>query len=134
MRVLVCGGRAYDDSKVVFDALDDINRERGPIAMLIQGGAREWSRKWSRYVGADWLALEWSLAREIESVTVPAKWRELGRRAGPIRNERMAHGWLPDLVVAFPGGTGTANMMDIARRMAIEIVEPVSQPAADAAG
>jgi hypothetical protein len=34
-----------------------------------------------------------------------------GRAAGPRRNQRMLEDFRPDLVVAFPGGRGTAYMV-----------------------
>ena len=52
-----------------------------------------------------------------------ADWEGLGRKAGPIRNQQMLDEGKPDLVVAFPGGRGTANMMRIAREAGIEVIE-----------
>lgn len=51
MRVLVCGGRNYNDRKRVFSTLDRIG-----ITHLIQGGAR----------GADALAKDWAKLRGIK--------------------------------------------------------------------
>jgi hypothetical protein len=52
-----------------------------------------------------------------------AEWETLGRKAGPIRNERMLTEGKPDLVVAFPGGRGTAHMTRLAREAGVEVVE-----------
>ena len=49
----------------------------------------------------------------------------LGRKAGPIRNQRMLDDGKPDLVIAFSGGKGTAGMMAIARRAGVKIIQPV---------
>jgi hypothetical protein len=49
-----------------------------------------------------------------------AEWERLGRKAGPIRNQRMLEEGKPDLVVAFPGGTGTAGMMGSRGRPALK--------------
>jgi ABC-type Fe3+-hydroxamate transport system substrate-binding protein len=46
-----------------------------------------------------------------------------GPSAGPIRNGRMLE-YKPDLVIAFPGGRGTANMVKQARKAGIAVVEP----------
>ena len=51
----------------------------------------------------------------------PADWKRHGRAAGPIRNGEMLKD-RPDLVVAFPGGKGTANMVTQATNAGIEIV------------
>jgi len=44
------------------------------------------------------------------------------RRAGPERNAAML-GLGPDLVVAFPGGSGTAGMVRLAKAAGVEVIE-----------
>jgi hypothetical protein len=44
-------------------------------------------------------------------------------KAGPIRKQQMLDEGKPDLVVAFPGGRGTAHMVRIARAAGIEVIE-----------
>jgi predicted Rossmann-fold nucleotide-binding protein len=111
MRVLVCGGRDYDDRDALYAALDSLHAEHG-FMVVIAGGAR----------GADTLAAEWAGDRGIPTQVYMAEWERLGRKAGPIRNQRMLDEGRPDLVVAFPGGTGTAGMMGIARKAGIEVI------------
>lgn len=101
--VLVCGGRCYNDRLFVYNTLNDIHKNE-PIGILIQGGAN----------GADLLASDWANQEEIDCIRVPAKWSKEGRGAGPRRNERMLKKYDPDLVVAFPGGKGTKNMIRLA--------------------
>ena len=48
-----------------------------------------------------------------------ADWDKFGRAAGPIRNAQMLREGKPDLVVAFPGGRGTANMVAQAKARAL---------------
>ena len=113
MRVIVCGGRDYDGDAPwnhVMDVLGDLHRKT-PISAIIEGGAR----------GADSLAKTWALMNGVKCVTVPANWALHGTRAGPIRNARMLHEFSPDLVVAFPGGKGTANMIQIAEQAGIPV-------------
>lgn len=101
MKVLVCGGRDYSDREALERALDRIHAET-PITCLIEGGA----------MGADYLACVWSAKRQIEGHRrFSADWVMHGRSAGPIRNQRMLDEGKPDLVVAFPGGRGTADMI-----------------------
>lgn len=52
-----------------------------------------------------------------------ADWDGLGRKAGPIRNQRMLDEGKPDLVVAFPGDKGTADMVRRARTASLEVLE-----------
>ena len=121
MRVLVCGGRDYgetdtDQMAEIYFAIRDIH-EKTPIDALIHGDSR----------GADRCA--GSLAKElgIKVVPVPADWRTHGKAAGPIRNQRMIDDFKPDLVLAFPGGRGTADMVARAEAAKIKVVWPAGQ-------
>lgn len=112
MRVLVTGGRDFDDAGRVFDALDALHRHRRPISAVIQGGAS----------GADALARSWANLNRVRVVTYAADWSR-GRRAGPERNEVMIRESEPDLVVAFPGGSGTADAVRRAVHSGLEILQ-----------
>lgn len=110
-RVLVCGGRDYDDAErlnEIFDASHSFN----PISCLIHGAAR----------GADQLAADWALSRDVLCLAYPADWAREGRAAGPIRNQKMIEFGKPDVVVAFPGGRGTADMIRRAEAARIPVV------------
>lgn len=113
MRVLVCGGRDYSDLDRVYQVLDGIHY-RTPISCIIEGGAK----------GADYLAARWSAMRNLpDHARFPADWTVHGKAAGPRRNQRMVDEGKPDLVVAFPGGTGTADMVRRAKAAGIEVRE-----------
>lgn len=47
----------------------------------------------------------------------------LDRSAGPKRNQRMLDKGKPDLVLAFPGGDGTADMVRKAKSAGVPIIE-----------
>lgn len=118
MRVVVCGGRDFDNAAFLFLEMDKLHRER-PIRELMQGGNKGARGK----RGADQLARDWALTKpEIVRWTCRAEWTKYGDAAGPIRNGRMVL-WRPDVVVSFPGGTGTANMVMQARAANIEVIE-----------
>ncbi|KQP61039.1 DUF2493 domain-containing protein [Methylobacterium sp. Leaf108] len=111
MRVLVCGGRDYRDKAHVFATLDRLAAEPG-IDWVIQGGA----------TGADQMAREWCHIRRIGYLNFPADWKQHGRAAGPLRNATMIAEGRPDLVLAFPGGRGTADMTRKAEAAGINVV------------
>ena len=111
MRVLVCGGRDYADRDWLFQELDALRLARG-VNVVISGCAR----------GADTLGLEWAEARGIEVAPYPADWDRHRRAAGPIRNQQMLDEGKPDLVIAFPGGRGTADMVKRATAVGVETV------------
>jgi hypothetical protein len=112
LRLLVCGGRNYSNITRVAQTLDRVHRVRG-IAVVIHGGAR----------GADAIAGIWAWRKRIEIKAYPADWHTHGRAAGPIRNQRMLDEGRPDMVVAFKGGRGTADMVRRARQACIPVLE-----------
>lgn len=106
MRVLVCGGRDYKHSAFVYTVLNSLE-----ITHLIEGGAR----------GADDIAHGWAHDTDTPHTTVRADWKTHGKKAGILRNIRMLEEYRPDLVIAFPGGRGTAHMVEIARKAGVEV-------------
>lgn len=112
MRVLVCGGRDFKDWDRLEDILDALNQESA-IEVLIHGCAK----------GADSLAEAWAILNSIPAVGMAADWKTHGKAAGHIRNSLMLSEGKPDLVIAFPGGAGTANMVMQSRKAGIEVRE-----------
>lgn len=125
MRFAVTGGRDYDDRAAVLNALADLPRD----AVLVQGEA----------AGADSLARDvWAgfLGREQEPH--PADWSgpcrpscAPGHRrrdgsycpaAGVYRNQEMVDSGL-DLVIAFPGGRGTADMVRRSLAAGVKVID-----------
>lgn len=106
--VLVCGGRAYADRDKVFAALDELQPSR-----IVHGGAR----------GADGIAADWARRNGVRVREYKADWERLGRAAGPQRNAHMLSDARPDIVLAFPGGRGTADMVRRARAAGVEVRE-----------
>ena len=107
MRVLVCGGRDYDDKVKLYWELGHIEG----ITCVISGCAR----------GADTLAIEWAGDNNVTVAPFPADWKTHGKAAGHIRNQQMIDKGKPDLVVAFPGGRGTADMVARAQKAGIQV-------------
>jgi hypothetical protein len=127
LRVLVCGGRDYNDWKTLSHVLSSIDNSYespeaiGPISCIISGGA----------AGADSMAAKWARENQIPLEEFEASWYLHGSRAGFVRNALMLDEGLPDLVVAFPGGSGTAHMVKIAKKAnceVIDVTEPYSWP------
>jgi len=110
--VLVCGGREYSDRKHVFSVLDELHAKR-TIGLLVHGNAP----------GADHLAEQWAKKRQVMYTGVPAPWKVLGKAAGPLRHSYMLDKSTPDVVIAFPGGTGTADMFGKAQRKNVTLVD-----------
>jgi hypothetical protein len=113
MKILVCGGRDFDNVLAVRHALTTLHGKK-LITLLIEGGA----------AGADKLAREWAAANGVLHVTVQADWKRYGPAARPIRNAEMLREHQPDGVVAFPGGKGTADMVSRAHEAGVKVWEP----------
>ena len=97
-RIAVFGGRDYDSYANVSWALRLLKEKHGAFT-LIHGACP---------TGADSYADAWAVQEGVERERYPANW-DLGRRAGPERNQMMASSGL-DGAVGFPGGSGTADM------------------------
>ena len=121
MRLLVTGSRYLNDYNYFSKEMDKFCSSHSIPTTVIHGAAR----------GADTLASRW--VREMNSIRnhdpiiteieEPAKWKLHGKAAGPIRNQLMLVEHKPDMVLAFPGGKGTANMIKIARWNGVPIVD-----------
>ncbi|MDM9643839.1 DUF2493 domain-containing protein [Rhizobium sp. S163] len=119
-RVLICGGRDYDDAKRLYEILDRVHERTGDDLVIVTGSQRRWLASSNRFVGADFHAEEWARSREVEYMGFPAKWKKLGKKAGYERNIRMNRTSLPNGCVAFPGGAGTRMMCGIMVEYGIE--------------
>lgn len=100
-----------------------------PVHLLLHGGAR----------GADAAIARAAHQLGWPALALPAAWERHGRAAGPIRNRELlelavaralAH-TSPGvsasvLVVAFPGGAGTASLVQQARRLAERSPVPIA--------
>lgn len=140
MRVLVCGGRLFgklnrgpdgnpirDDAKAdeylfgmswltsyLYDYLMDPEEETkyGQLT-IIHGNA----------TGGDTVAKDFATVHWLNEEPYPADWNKYGKQAGFIRNQQMIDEGKPDVVVAFPGGNGTRDMVARAKKAGIKVVE-----------
>lgn len=113
MRILVCGGRAYQDTLAVDRALAAL-REKHGIEAIVHGDAP----------GADTIGAKWAEMNGIPDEPWRADWKRYGDSAGPIRNSRMLAFGRVDAVVAFPGGSGTADLTRKATGVGFPVWEP----------
>lgn len=120
MRILVCGGRHYDNYEKVRNILleymgrvDEENMLGTLRPIIISGGAS----------GADSLAVDVAVCYWLQFEVYKADWKTHGRAAGPIRNQQMIDEGKPDLCIAFPGGAGTADMIRKCKKAGIPVRE-----------
>ena len=111
MTVLVCGGRDFVDKLALFAVLDTLH-EKTPITRLVHGAA----------TGADSLGAAWALVHRVKAAAYKPQWEAFGKSAGVRRNQEMIDVEPIDLVVACPGGRGTADMLRRAKAREIPVM------------
>ncbi len=110
--IIVTGSRNHSDPSAIHRAL----AEHSP-SQVWSGGAR----------GADTYAKQWASLTRCAYREFPARWSELGKRAGCVRNaEMMRRAPATAIVLAFPrgpldGSKGTAHAVECARREGLKV-------------
>ena len=111
-RVIVCGGRDFDNRELCFESLDRYLKGYENIE-IVSGHAR----------GADTLGEEYAHAHGLKLAIFKADWEQYGKGAGAIRNRQMLRYASKEtpVVIAFWDGKsrGTKNMIDQAIETAI---------------
>lgn len=111
-RVIIAGGRDFNNYKLLHDTLDNLlcNVKTRAKIIVISGKAR----------GADSLGEKYAIENNFDIKEYPALWNIEGRSAGYKRNERMAKN--ADALVAFWDGKskGTAHMIELAKKMNLD--------------
>jgi len=105
-RVMITGSREWTDEEKIRKALSGLPEG----STVVHGNAR----------GADKIADRIAKELGFEVDVFPAKWREEGRRAGFLRNQRMVTSGI-DKVIAFWDGEsrGTAHAIYVAKELGI---------------
>jgi len=112
IKIAVTGGRAHKNSDQIWDVLDRARVYYAPRSILLIEGEAP---------GADTYAKNWAKARGVSYAAVPALWVQHGAKAaGPLRNQAMVE-LGPEVVIAFEGGTGTADMVRKAKAAGIQV-------------
>lgn len=114
MKLIIAGGRNYKFADFDIDNLNKILEEyvaKSEVIEVVSGGCK----------GADYEGEAWAIKKGICIRRFPPDWGKYGRAAGPIRNEEMAK--YADAVVLFPGGAGTQNMANVAKKYNLKIYD-----------
>jgi hypothetical protein len=114
MRILVCGGRDFDDPTLLCDTLDKYEKPT-----IITG----YDPKKSYPTGADRMAYLYAVLRELKYELYPYHYH-LGKAGGGSRNQQMIDEGKPDLCIAFPtpNSRGTWDMVRRAKKAGIEVI------------
>lgn len=116
MRVLIFGGRDFNDQNLMMNTLNNFYTFNGPITFIIHGDAKG-ADTLGKHFARNWLG--------VPDLPFPAAWKDLSAPgavvkegkygpynavAGHQRNQRMIDEGKPDWGIMMPGGTGTADM------------------------
>lgn len=107
-KILVTGSRNWADRQIIWEAIREVADPDPHSNILIQGECP--------YGGADLIAKEIALEMEMPVLCYPAKFKSMGKPAGPIRNMKMV-ALRPEIVLGFPleGSIGTWHCLNEAR-------------------
>ena len=108
-RIVIAGCRDYDnyeEARLYIDQCISNIKEQNEI-IILSGGAR----------GADAIGERYAKECGFGIERYPAQWKTYGRKAGPIRNRKMAEAC--DLVICFWDGQskGTKSMITCAEKL-----------------
>lgn len=110
MKVVIAGTRYKDpDNRIPFDdytlLTKSIERSGYNITEVISGDA----------IGVDKMGERWAVTNNIKTTLMPVsseEWNRLGKRAGPMRNKRMAEYCDAAIVIWDGKSPGTRNMVN----------------------
>lgn len=113
-RIIICGGRDFNDKALLKTNLDSILSEFENVR-IVSGHAR----------GADMLGEFYAKDNNISLSVFPAEWNKYGKSAGYRRNEEMlafAKQAKP-VVIAFWDGKsrGTKHMIETSKRAGVDV-------------
>lgn len=137
MRVLVCGGRNFANRELerhdiakgkrwfIIRRLEEIAQEHAVATGvdITENWLPNWTVIHGDAPGVDQIAHDFAIVNWTRLEIYPADWDKHGKAAGPLRNVQMLKEGRPDLVVAFPGGRGTAHMVKIAKEAGVPVRE-----------
>lgn len=111
MRVLICGSRGWSDPLPINAVIagHDVLAEGANEKLIIIHGDAPGADRLAKRLGHQWGA---------QVIDEPAQWDRYGKRAGPIRNQKMLDDHKPDVVYAFRShgkSNGTDDMVAKAR-------------------
>lgn len=115
MKVIIAGGRDFDDYSLMKRKLDHLFSKRKPDE-IVTGLCP---------TGADALAEHYAFENRIDFIGIPANWDEHKKAAGPIRNRVMAEycDGPKDACVCFWDGVsrGTKNMIETSKKKGLDV-------------
>lgn len=119
MKVIIAGGRDFNDYNLLEKSCDFYLQNVKEVE-IVSGKQRTRNYVGSEDYGADFLGEKYATNRGYKVKEFPADWN-LGKSAGPVRNNEMAE--YADYLIAFWNGKskGTKNMIDLAEKKGLNV-------------
>lgn len=112
LRVIVCGGRDFNDKAMLSRVLWYVHERRG-IAEVIHGGQR----------GAEQMANQWAFQMDIKRIEVRAEWSRHGSTKALVIRNRQMFALQPRGVIAFPGDRNSEAVVQSAREFHVPVLD-----------
>jgi hypothetical protein len=108
----IVGSRDFSDYPYLKSKIEEVLAKYPTISHIVSGGAR----------GADSMSDRIADTFHLSLNHINAEWKKYGRRAGPIRNQKVINE--ADLVIAFPLGAspGTRDAISRAKKAGKEVI------------
>lgn len=110
-RVIVAGGRDFADRDFLYQKLDHLLSQMEGEIIIVSGGAS----------GADALGELYALERGLKKEVFRARWSELGKGAGPARNQEMAEHATHAVCFWDGRSRGTKDMISRAKKQGLKL-------------
>ncbi len=110
MRLLVSGGRHFANESAIERSLDAVHRDHS-VSVLIHGGL----------TGIGPACEGWARRNDVHLIRYPANW-SMGKCGDFIRDDFMLSDCRADLLLVFPGGRRTTDMVREAQRMNLRVI------------
>lgn len=111
MRLLICGGRHFDDATLVEGELSKLH-SKTPISVMIHGGLP----------GIGFPAEAWARRNNVHVIRYPANF-SLGKNGDFTRDLFMLDDSRAEAILMFPGGRRTSEALLAARSKDILVIE-----------
>lgn len=123
-RIIIAGGRDFRNYLYLHNSCLEAIREWGldlEFLEFVSGGQVTWDSKIQSKYGADYFGEKFAGHFGYKPTVFKADWNSLGKKAGPLRNLKMAE--YAEYLICFWDGEsrGTKSMIDYARLSGLKI-------------
>jgi hypothetical protein len=113
MKTIIAGSRGITDYQILLDAIEQAESEGLMITEVVSGTCKD---------SPDILGERYAEEERLPLHRFPADWKRYKHRAGPLRNEQMAHHSEALLAIWDGYSNGTRHMIQFGIRVGLKVV------------